>query len=292
MNPLNRRRFLQTSATVLVLPRDSWSAGADGFRFGLVTDAHYAETEPRGTRLYRESLAKMAECVDFMNKEKVAFLAELGDLKDEGSPPDETETLRFLETIEAAFARFNGPRYHVVGNHDVDCISKGQFLARTPNAGVEPGRSYYAFDGAGVRFIVLDACFKSDGSPYNRGDFDWTDANIPEPELEWLKNELAATDTPVIVFAHQLLDGEGDVYINNAAGVRSALEESGKVWAVFQGHHHAGQTRRINGIHYHTLKAMVEGSGPENNAYAIVEVSPGRLTVNGYRRAEDLEFAV
>ena len=33
---------------------------------------------------------------------------------------------------------------------------------------------------------VLDACFRKDGKSYERKNFDWTDANIPAAELEWL----------------------------------------------------------------------------------------------------------
>jgi len=88
-----------------------------------------------------------------------------------------------------------------------------------------------------------------------------------------------------IVFLHQLLDGEGNIYVNNAAAVRKVLEASCNTLAVFQGHHHRGGYSRIEDIHYYTLRAMVEGSGPENSAYAIVEVRPERILVKGYRQA-------
>jgi alkaline phosphatase len=42
----------------------------------------------------------------------------------------------------------------------------------------------------------------------------------------------------------------------------------------------------IQGIHYYTLKAMVEGSGLEQNAYAVVDVlKDGNLVVTGFRKA-------
>ncbi|MHC4627780.1 MAG: metallophosphoesterase, partial [Planctomycetota bacterium] len=81
------------------------------------------------------------------------------------------------------------------------------------------------------------------------------------------------------------------VYIKNAEQVRKILEGSGKVLAVFQGHHHAGSYAHLAGIHYYTLKALVEGTGPENNSYAIAEVLPdGSITVTGYRRAESKQL--
>ncbi len=56
--------------------------------------------------------------------------------------------------------------------------------------------------------------------------------------------------------------------------------------AGLQGHHHSGSYSNIAGIHYYTLKALVEGSGPENNSYAIAEVHPdGSIAIAGYRKA-------
>ncbi len=56
--------------------------------------------------------------------------------------------------------------------------------------------------------------------------------------------------------------------------------------AGLQGHHHSGSYSNIAGIHYYTLKALVEGAGPENNSYAIAEVHPdGSITITGYRKA-------
>ncbi len=295
---VTRRDFLRVSACTLaglaIRPTESAGAPAEanaGVRFGIVTDAHYADGK-RGTRFYSESLDKMAECVELMNEKKVDFLVELGDFKDQDSPAVEEKTLAHLKAIENVFGRFEGARYHVLGNHDVDSISKEQFVASVKNTGVAPNRTYYSFESGGMHFIVLDANFKTDGSAYDRGNFQWTDANIPPAELKWLKEDLASADKPTIVFSHQLLDGEGAVYVNNAEEVRAVLQDAGKVLAVFQGHHHIGQHRHLQGIHHYTLKAMVENSGPKNSAYAVVDVdTDGNVTVTGYRRAESKELA-
>jgi hypothetical protein len=175
----------------------------------------------------------------------------------------------------------------VLGNHDVDSIAKPQFLGRVTNTGIERDRSYYSFDVNGVHFVVLDANFEKTGLAYDSGNYNWTDANVPPPELEWLQRDLARSANPTVVFVHQLLDKDtkGSVYINNAAEVRSVLSASRKVAAVFQGHHHTGDYEEVNGIHYYTLKAMVVGSLPANS-YAIVDLHPdGRLKINGFRSA-------
>ncbi|NQT01259.1 MAG: metallophosphoesterase [Planctomycetes bacterium] len=292
---ITRRTFLKSSVASLagltVLPL-SCALNSDSkarqrtARFGIVTDCHYADADAQGTRFYRESLDKLSECVALMNIERVDFLIELGDFKDQDKPPAEKKTLSYLQAAEKVLKRFKGSTYHALGNHDMDSISKVQFLRRVDNTNIDSNRSYYSFDSNGLRYVVLDANFRADGIDYDHGNFDWTDANIPSKELHWLKQDLAAASGAVIVFIHQLLDGTGSVYVKNAAQVRQVMEASGKVLAVFQGHHHSGSYSNIAGIHYYTLKAVVEGQGLQNNSYAIAEVLPdSSITVTGYRKA-------
>lgn len=297
---ITRRDLLKVSASTLAglsalplscTPENRSNAKLRTVRFGMVTDCHHADVEASGTRFYRQSLDKLDECVTLMNAEKVAFLIELGDFKDQDRPPVEEKTLSYLQSVEKVFQGFHGPTYHVLGNHDVDSLSKAQFLAEIENTDIHPKQSYYSFNLNKLHFVVLDANFKSDGAGYDHGNFDWTDANIPPEELAWLERDLSEASGPCLIFTHQLLDGSGSVYINNAADVRRILETSGKVLAVFQGHHHAGDYNHIAGIHYYTLKALVEGSGVGNNSYAIVDIVPNdNITITGYRKAESRQL--
>lgn len=298
---ITRRVFLKSTAASLAglavlpsscIPTSPSDARLRRARFGMVTDCHYADADTVGTRFYRESIGKLAECVELMNAEKVDFLIELGDLKDQNNPPVESKTLSYLQDVEAVFRQFNGATYHVLGNHDIDSISKAQFLSRVVNTNIDSARSYYSFELKGLRYVALDANYRADGADYDHGNFDWTDANVPSHELDWLKHKLATAQGRVIVFIHQLLDGSGSVYVNNAADVRQILQASGKVLAVFQGHHHSGSYSNMAGIHYYTLRAMVEGAGPENSSYAIAEVHPdGSITITGYRKAVSQELS-
>ena len=260
-------------------------SGTNTLRFGIVTDAHYADVDARGGRTYRDGLQLMRECVATMNQEKVDFLVELGDFKDQDNPPIEAKTLTYLKTIEAEFAKFVGPRYHVLGNHDMDSLSKTAFLASVENTGIPKEKSYYAFLHKGIQFIVLDAAFKRDGTPYDKGNFDWKDSNIPKEEMEWLKKTLSEHNGKVMVFVHQRLDSDGAaICVRNAAEVRKVLEASKKVVGVFSGHDHPGAKSVIQGIHYYTLPWLTSG-------YAIVEVnSESRLTVKGFRKVASAEL--
>ena len=285
---VNRRHFLKVSAGALA----GLAAAGDRFctqapvRFGLVTDSHYADADPVGTRFYRESLAKMREAVTILRDEKVSFLGILGDIKDMAPKEPEARTLSHLAAIEAEIQRFGGPTYHVLGNHDMDNLSKPQVLAGITNTGIARDRSYYAFSHQWLRVIVLDACYLGSDEPYDHGNFDYRNTWVPAAELEWLDRELTASVEPVIVLAHQRLDGGGPLHVNNSADVRAVLERSKKVLAVFMGHDHSGAYNLVNGIHYYTQKAVVEGSGEAQNAYTIVTVDPlMNITVTGYRTA-------
>ncbi len=263
-----------------------------GARFGMLTDVHYADVAARGNRHYRKSLAKVAECVELMNKEKVDFLIELGDFKDQAAEPDRLETIEYLKEIEAIYKTFNGPRHHVLGNHDMDSITKEDFLSNVTNTGVSSKKSYYSFDRNGLHVIVLDANFKSNGEAYASGNFDWRDANICSAQLKWLKLDLAGTKKPTVTFCHQAPGGDGAKNIKNSAELRSVLENSRKVIALFNGHHHGGGHALINDIHYYTLKGVVEGSAPSDSAYAIVEVKSDYSTVvNGYRKVVSTDLS-
>ena len=255
-------------------------------RFGLVTDCHYSDRASHGTRHYNESITKMTECVELMNTQNVDFVVFCGDMIDKGEPDTVENVLANLQAIEATYAGFNGPRYHVLGNHDMDSLSKAQFLGSVDRSGIASDLGYYSFDSKGVHFVVLDACFTSEGAAYDSSNFHWTDANVPQQQLDWLEADLAANSKPVIVFIHQLLDGSGHHYVNNAPAVRQILEGNPQVLGVFQGHQHAGQYNHLGGIHYYALRGMVEGSGEHNSAYATVDVyENGDMVVTGYRRA-------
>lgn len=284
----SRRTFLRASAAAVAAlgTGRAWpeaTASDEVVRFGLVTDPHYADIATHGTRWYRHSLEKMDECIALMNAERAGFLIELGDFTN-GAEKGNTA---HLAAIEARFGRFDGPRYHVLGNHDLDSLSKDAVHAVIENTGIARGASHYAFNRGGLHVVVLDACYRADGTPYDTGNFDWTDANIPADQLEWLEADLAENRLPALVCAHQCLEeGDGPIHVRNAAAVRAVLERHPEVLAVFQGHHHAGQQSRVAGIHYYTLRAMVEGEGEDNSAYAVVALHADHtLSVTGYRRA-------
>ncbi len=296
MSQIGRRQFLFLGAAGLFVGSPVFGRAPAGVRpvvrFGMVTDLHYADLDPdpapvgvTGRRYYRESLRKLGEAVEVFNARTVDFAVELGDFKDLTRGPE--QTLAYLDAIEAGFAKFKGPRYHVAGNHDFDCLTPEEFFSRIPNDGKVCPKGYYSFAKGGVTFIVLNACFDSRLRAYSRCN-PWDDANVPPEQLDWLARELAAAKGHVIVFCHQRLDESAEPrhLVKNAAAVRAILEKSGKVKGVFTGHQHKGGWNVVNGIPYYSLRALVCDSGEGNNCFAEAAIYPdGSFTVMGWRNA-------
>ena len=292
-----RRQFLKDGA--LILTAGAWAGGVDlafgatpaaaddpkpALRLGVLTDCHYADREAAGTRIYRESLAKVREAVDHFNNSGASLAVELGDFID--AAPEVAQEIGYLEAIEKEYARFRGDRHYVLGNHCVDTLTKQEFMDHCAMKA-----AHYSFDRGDFHFIVLDACYRKDGVGYGRQNQDWTDANIPPAELEWLAADLTATNKPTLAFVHQRLDVDDHYGVRNRAEVRKVLADSGRVLAVFQGHNHVNDHKLIGGIHYCTLTSVVDGRGSENNAYALVDLYPdGSLRIDGFRKQQDYQW--
>lgn len=308
---LSRRAFLEGGTLVLA----GFAAGSSpllrrllageepeaALKVGLVTDIHYADKPPAGTRHYRLSLGRLEKAVQDLDRRGAKLAVEIGDFVD--AAPTVGEELRYLETIEGVFARFRGDRHYVLGNHCVHTLTKEEFLGRVGKESQdgkerkrrekkEPGegarKSYYSFDAGGFHFVILDACFRSDGVPYGRKNSRWNDSEIPPAEREWLVKDLRQTSKKTLVFVHQRIDVDppNNFGVKSAPLVRQILERSGKVRAVFQGHNHLNDVEEIGGIHYVTLPAIVDGDGAERNAYGVLDVYPdGTLRLEGFGEA-------
>ncbi len=257
--------------------------------FGLVTDVHYSEVKSAGTRYYSDSYEKLSESITVFNELGLPFVVNLGDFINEPQDGSKEKEIGYLHKIRSVFDGFKGGKHLVLGNHCVSTLSKEEFLE---NSRAEIIQSYYSFNIDNFHFIVLDANFKSDGEAYDAGNFKWTDTWIPDFEKKWIEDDLKKNRSrKTIIFIHQNLHEVEEHGVKNSPEIRKILEESGNVTAVLQGHNHSGGYTKINGINYITFKAMVEGSGMENNSFAVVTVSQnGGITVKGYGKQESLSI--
>ena len=287
---VTRREFL-AGTTLLALSPTAFARATDPgpIKIGIITDAHYADAATRGTRHYRESMTKIKEAVSIFRQENIDLAIEVGDLIDAADARSSAAELAFLRQIDHQFQKAGAPRMYVLGNHCVYSLSKGDFLGAVGQAS-----PYFSRDVGGWHVVVLDACNRKDGVEYDKGNFDWTDTEIPERQREWLAQDLADTESPAIVFVHQRIDLDKPSYyaVHSASEVRAILKDSGKVAAVFQGHSHTNEHNRIDGVNYVTLMAMVEGGGEQNNAYSVLHCgADGAIRLVGYRKGAANPFA-
>ena len=296
---LTRRRFVATAAgafaTTVLVGAEAAAEEKPLVRFGLVTDPHSGSLEstkpPGEVRAFRESPGKMREFVSVMNARKVDFVAELGDFAEcHGS---RQSTIAALDEIEGVFCGFEGPRYHVIGNHDIQGLPRDEIAKHISNTGIEKGRTYYSFVRGGVTFAVLDHGFYADGTAMGPGRTHWAKGHLSPEQWKWFDEVLGAAKGPVVTLSHWRLDpnGRGGLEALDAGRMREVFVRSGKVKASFCGHHHYGDYGVWDGIGYYCQRAMVTGSGPENSSYAEVAVYPsGRFSVTGFRKARTAEW--
>lgn len=241
---IHRRRILRwtvAGAGASLLPNWAMADGGTGkpLRFGVIADVHQD--------IMHDAEERLQAFIQHMNDEKPDFIVQLGDF----CVPIERNR-RFMEI----WNQFSGPRYHVLGNHDMDGFveRKGAYAFSTQEtvAYWEMPSRHYGLDAGGVRFVVLDA---NDPSPDQEGPRKGYSSYVAQDQVEWLERELDATRLPVVLFSHQSLERDRGG-VSNQTEVRSVLEQANekagfqKVIACFSGHHHRDYVREINGIHY------------------------------------------
>jgi len=202
-------------------------------RFGICADVH--------KDVMHDADHRLNVFVDRMNLQKVDFIIQLGDF---------CRPYAYNNGFMAVWNSFDGPQYHVLGNHDTD----GGFAREQTVAYWKIPAKYYAFEKSGFHFIVLDGNDKTD--PLQSGYARY----IGEEQQQWLRRELANTPLPTIIFSHQSLEDKGG--IANGEAIRKMLEDANqaagrkKVIACFSGHHHIDYSREINGIYYIQINSM------------------------------------
>jgi len=205
----------------------------ESIRFGVCADVH--------KDVMHDADQRLDVFVDRMNQRKVDFIIQLGDFC-----RPYAHNNGFMEVWNS----FDGPRYHVLGNHDTD----GGFTREQTVAYWKMPAKYYAFDKGGFHFIALDGNDKTDPPQSGYARY------IGAEQQQWLRRELENTTLPTVVFSHQSLEDPGG--IANGEAIRRILEEANqaagrkKVVACFSGHHHIDYSREINGIHYIQINSM------------------------------------
>lgn len=227
------------------------SASKPKLRLALVTDIHHGP--PTKTKRGDEALPLLHKFVDFANDWGADLVVDLGDRI---SDKDNATDRRLTADVAGAFQRVSIPRRHLAGNHDLEFMTRqdGEELLGT-------SLTSESLDINGFHLVFWQA-----GVKYDRQDgFSLTDGDI-----QWLADDLAATDRPAIVFSHVPLDGAlmtGNFYFeanqhcsqySETEEIRRVLREAGNVVLCVAGHVHWNKANSVDGIPYLSLQSLTE----------------------------------
>ncbi|TKC08584.1 metallophosphoesterase [Pedobacter frigoris] len=267
-------------------------------RVGLIADIQYADIESRGTRYYRNSLSKLRNCVDELNKQKVQFSLNLGDIIDR-NPKD-------LDSVLPILKRLKKPIYTTTGNHDYHGVTENEFLYKKLGMPAE----YYSFTKKGWLFIMMNT---NEVASYANITGTWKEqelrkmvdsikvakgvnaeeynGGVSSRQLIWVDSLLAKAQsegTNVFIFSHHPLDFSRGFTALNSANILQVISKYNCVKALFAGHHHSGDFGYHSTIPCITLEGMVETS--DQNAYGILEIYPNGFEVKGVGRTKSHKF--
>ncbi len=261
------------------------------FSFGIIADCQYCAIEGTGERKYTLSEGKLKECVEHFNTMNLEFVIHLGDFID--------RDFESFDVVSPIYNRLKMPNYHALGNHD---FSVSDALKKDVVKKMGLPANYYDFAVKGWRFIVLDGndisfhAYPKNSDRYRIASDYYEEHEITSPkwngaigsvQLDWLKNALdkaIKNEEKVIFYCHFPIFPENIHNLWNAAEIIQLIESYTNVKAYINGHNHAGNYGIKEGIHYVTIKGMVD---TEQNSYAIINVSENSLSIVGYGREQN-----
>ncbi len=204
-------------------------------RFGICADVH--------REILHDVDVRLRTFVDIMNEKEVDFIIQLGDF---------CQPQYFNKPFVDIWDDFQGPGYHVLGNHDMDNDMGERFsIDHAVDYFGMPG-NYYSYIQSGVHFIVLDDNETENDSGYGTPQY------IGNKQLIWLENELWANNLPAVIFSHKSILRS----IKNGNLIRDIIEKRNmsstqkKVIACFNGHHHIDDAIAINDVYYVDINSM------------------------------------
>lgn len=262
------------------------------FSFGAIADCQYHSRPPEEDLFYNHSSTKLRDIVEHFNSLSPNFIIQLGDLID--------GDLDSFHKILPIFQGIKAQKYMVLGNHDFEVGDRNK--KAVPDI-LDMKERYYSFAINGWRCVVLDgndislAAYPSDSSrhQYSKSFYKelgeesfphWGGA-LDQSQLNWFKEILEKSQQKkerVIIFSHFPIYPENRKYnLWNDLELLEILKKYKHVAAYINGHHHSGDYAFKNGIHFLTLKALVE---TDQSAYTYFEVFADSIKVNGFGREE------
>jgi 3',5'-cyclic-AMP phosphodiesterase len=248
-------------------------------RIAVVTDIHYGPTPAGETKLGMRALELLDDVLGEIASYAPDLLVEMGDRVSDVSADADAARLRELAE---RFARLDGRREHLMGNHDIVNLTDA-----TTSAVLGAPVGHRSVELHGWHLVFWDA------SPEYRGGL-----RISDEDLAWFEAALGSSEAPTVVFSHVPL-GDGSMHGNyyfesrpegraahaNADAARAIVEAAGNVVLAVAGHVHWNSLNTVDGTHYVTVQSLTESfTTPPDPAGAWAAVELGeelRVRVHG-----------
>ncbi|MBD3363253.1 DUF2341 domain-containing protein [Candidatus Dojkabacteria bacterium] len=287
---------------------------------------------------------KLRNFINSMNNWEANFIVNLGDfitaenynthygglaINESVELPE--QAFKALQEMENEYQKFDGNRYYVHSNHEfynlslsdihgknhilcsknpeLPCGIGGQGATLNQSNGIN--QSYYSFDRGGVHFVLIDLQYKPHTNIHRgpEGESDYGINYMNKDQLNWLKNDLSDTRSPIIIFSPTRIDDTDylsdeecdtsdiieyctnyeenpslatsqckDFYqyrnVVNKDEIQSVIADNNdRVLAVFQGNEHLNTRAIQDGVHYITVNAADQENTWFVN-YLKVEIDP------------------
>ncbi len=237
-------------------------------KLAIVTDIHHGPNKL--TKVGAAALPLLQDFRAFVEDYQPHFIAELGDRISDIDPQTDREQ---LEKVAEHFVGLPSPHWHLMGNHDRVHLS---IADNAEVLGHDMGHHSIDLAGRHLVFWQMDCqIHRPQGFLPNQAD------------LDWLRQDLAATNLPSIIFTHVPLDGgslHGNYYFDNnvrsgglphAREIQALIRDAGNVILCIAGHVHWNDVNLIDGIPYITVQSLSEcftTEGEAAGAWATIEV--------------------
>ena len=185
--------------------------------FSTITDLHDG--------FYSQSYRALNEFIEESERSNAEFIIQLGDF----CRPTEAH-----RPVMNLWESYTGPAYHVLGNHD---FTPPRNFNVTADFWAMPAR-YYTFDQGRIRGIVMDS------------------NDIDAKQQEWLAEELANADRPVVIFLHIPIADTPAASAVHAILENAQRERPGGIIAAFFGHVHQDHAFEMYDIGFFLINSV------------------------------------
>ena len=239
---------------------------AKSLKLNLVTDIHLGPD--KGPKIGHRAGELLQGFVDFTRQDRPDLVVEMGDrISDIGTDHDGNamaEVARILSGVEATL-------HHILGNHDLVNLTAEENAAIL---GYDLGHRSIDLNGWHLVFWQADVAGDAENTFQAR-----------RSDLAWLKEDLAASNLPTVLFSHVPLDGASmttNYYFdanapfatyNNLDQIQQILLDSPNLRLCVAGHVHWNGLARLGGIPCLTVQSLTESfasPGAASGAWATL----------------------